>query len=204
MIFCRVFPFLASAALCLSLLTVFAQDAAAIVSNLTATRKDNDTITITWTYSEVPVANSFNYNKKGTNTNTSLDFPLGVAGENTHDVQISGLNLSADAEVRFKILGFRNGGIYFNSSWSGYISTGPLSWCSSQSGTDLQADCAVLENLYDSAGGANWSNKTNWKTANSLNTWHGVTVSNGRVSAIRLYENALTGTIPDLSSLSPV
>ena len=96
-----------------------------------------------------------------------------------------------------------NDSCYQSTSIKFNITVAAQSGCSSQSGTDLQADCAVLETLYDSAGGANWSNNTNWKSANALHKWHGVTVSdNGRVSAIKLYENALTGTIPDLSSLA--
>ena len=77
------------------------------------------------------------------------------------------------------------------------------STCSSQSGTDLQADCAVLETLYDDTGGANWADSTNWKSANSLDTWHGVDTENGRVSSINLARNQLTGTIPsDLNNLA--
>ena len=201
-IFSRVFSFLASAALCLSLLTVFAHDAAAsiIISNFAAARS-GDKITLTWTFSEAPLSNSYCYNIRGKSNDVCTVFDDGTAGPNTLDVQISAL--PANVELRFKISALKILGLVVShSSWSGYISTAPLSQCSSQSGTDLQADCAVLETFYDSAGGANWTNKTNWKTANSLNTWHGVTVSNGRVSAIRLYENALTGTIPDLSSLA--
>ena len=74
--------------------------------------------------------------------------------------------------------------------------------CSSQSPATLQADCLVLDALYDSAGGADWSNNTNWKTANSLATWHGVKVRDGRVYEIELYDNGLTGTISDLSALT--
>ncbi len=75
--------------------------------------------------------------------------------------------------------------------------------CSSQSPATLQADCLVLDALYDSAGGADWANNRNWKSANALDTWHGVKVNNNdRVSSINLYNNALTGTIPDLSALT--
>ena len=74
--------------------------------------------------------------------------------------------------------------------------------CSSQSSDDLKADCAVLETLYDSAGGADWKTSTNWKTANALGRWHGVSVYDGRVASLDLESNQLTGTIPDLSSLN--
>ena len=81
------------------------------------------------------------------------------------------------------------------------ITVEPFS-CNSQTGTDLQGDCTALVSLYDTAGGANWTDKTNWKLSGSLDTWHGVTVSSGRVTEINLFENNLSGTIPDISNLT--
>ena len=50
--------------------------------------------------------------------------------------------------------------------------------------------------LYDATGGVNWTTKTNWKTNVSVSTWHGVTVSNGRVARLSLNSNNLSGTLP--------
>ena len=51
--------------------------------------------------------------------------------------------------------------------------------------------------LYNSTGGANWSNSQNWLTDAPLDQWHGVTVDNeGRVTALRLPQNNLSGPIP--------
>ena len=75
--------------------------------------------------------------------------------------------------------------------------------CTSQSTENLKTDCRALEALYDDAGGADWKNSANWKIDDSLDQWHGITVSGGRVSEIELYENQLTGTIPsDIANLS--
>ncbi len=57
-------------------------------------------------------------------------------------------------------------------------------------------DSLALVEFFDSTGGANWTNKTNWKTGNPLETWFGVSVSNNRVSQINLPDNNLIGTIP--------
>jgi len=62
---------------------------------------------------------------------------------------------------------------------------------------DLAADRAALEALYNATGGANWTNNTNWlSTTEPVGNWHGVTVSNGRVTELDLVENQLTGTMP--------
>ena len=84
------------------------------------------------------------------------------------------------------------------SDWSDEITKGTPpepSVCASQSTTALQGDCAVLETLYDDAGGDNWKTSTNWKTANALGQWYGIKVSGGRVTEIELDGNQLTGTI---------
>lgn len=57
-------------------------------------------------------------------------------------------------------------------------------------------DSLALVEFYDSTGGANWTNQTNWKTGNPLDTWYGLTLSNDRVTAIELVDNGLTGSIP--------
>ncbi len=60
----------------------------------------------------------------------------------------------------------------------------------------LQQDSLALVVLYDSTNGANWTNNTNWKTGNSLSTWYGITVTDGRVTSVNLHGNNLVGTIP--------
>ena len=60
-----------------------------------------------------------------------------------------------------------------------------------------QNDREVLEVLYDSTGGANWTNRTNWKTSAPLGEWYGVTTDTaGRVTELDLSGNELTGPIP--------
>lgn len=57
---------------------------------------------------------------------------------------------------------------------------------------------AVLAALYDSTGGDNWTNNTNWKDdSRDIGDWFGVGVNrNGRVVSIELPSNGLAGTIP--------
>lgn len=59
------------------------------------------------------------------------------------------------------------------------------------------SDRAALEALYDTTGGAGWTNGTSWKTSAPLGDWYGVTTdASGRVTELRLSENGLAGPIP--------
>ena len=62
---------------------------------------------------------------------------------------------------------------------------------------DVATDKAALEALYEATDGDQWTVGTNWKTEESLSTWHGVTVDeDGRVTSVLLSNNGLSGTIP--------
>ena len=65
-------------------------------------------------------------------------------------------------------------------------------------------DRPALMALYDSTGGANWDDNTNWNTTATLDTWYGVvTDSDGRVDSLILRDNNLDGSIPaELGNLS--
>ena len=58
-------------------------------------------------------------------------------------------------------------------------------------------DREVLEVLYDSTGGADWTLDNNWKTAAPLGEWSGVTTDDdGRVTRLTLVGTGLVGAIP--------
>ncbi|MDE5107224.1 MAG: leucine-rich repeat domain-containing protein, partial [Trichodesmium sp. St17_bin3_1_1] len=74
-------------------------------------------------------------------------------------------------------------------------------------------DYAALKALYESTNGDNWLNNEGWSEwdfSNStspnafiVNNWHGVTVKGNRIKDLSLYENQLTGDIPEeLGNLS--
>ena len=69
---------------------------------------------------------------------------------------------------------------------------------------NVTADRAALVALYNATGGANWTIDTNWLTNEALSEWHGVeTDEDGRVTALRLVANGLSGEIPaELGNLS--
>ena len=70
--------------------------------------------------------------------------------------------------------------------------------------TDPSTDRVALVALYNATDGPNWSNETNWLSAEPIGEWHGVTTDgSGRVTALDLDENELNGKMPaELGSLS--
>jgi len=64
-------------------------------------------------------------------------------------------------------------------------------------------DSLALVDLYNSTGGPGWTKSDNWLTGSPVSTWSGVTVSNGRVTVLRMAANNLNGTLPSsLGSLN--
>ncbi len=64
-------------------------------------------------------------------------------------------------------------------------------------GGPASTDRAVLVALYNATGGASWTNNANWLSDKPLGDWHGVTTdANGRVTALVLFDNGLSGVIP--------
>ena len=60
-----------------------------------------------------------------------------------------------------------------------------------------QSDVAALEGLYEVWGGSAWTNADGWLGGPALDEWHGIsTDSLGRVTALDLARNGLTGRLP--------
>ena len=59
-----------------------------------------------------------------------------------------------------------------------------------------KSDSLALVDLYNSTNGPGWYGKSNWLTTNPVSTWAGITVTGTRVTAIKLTNNHLTGTLP--------
>ncbi len=58
-------------------------------------------------------------------------------------------------------------------------------------------DWDVLEHLYNITNGKDWTNSDNWLSEAPLNQWYGITAdAEGRVTALDLSGNNLSGTIP--------
>ena len=86
--------------------------------------------------------------------------------------------------------------------------TDPLRYCPSDPLTRAQMatflyrmapwlDRAALIALYNSTGGPDWHNNTNWLTGMPIGEWHGVgTNPHGRVTSLDLARNGLNGAIP--------
>lgn len=66
-----------------------------------------------------------------------------------------------------------------------------------QEGVDIERE-ALIE-FYESTGGDDWVNNTNWCSEKPVSEWFGVEVtSEGSVKGINMYYNNLSGTLPDI------
>ena len=60
-----------------------------------------------------------------------------------------------------------------------------------------RTDKAVLEAMYELAGGSDWTNSAGWLAGAVLGSWHGISADSlGRVTAIDLSGNGLDGRLP--------
>ena len=66
------------------------------------------------------------------------------------------------------------------------------------------ADVEALKALYESTGGAGWTESSGWSGNEAVEAWHGVTADSlGRVTALDLTRNGLAGRLPrDLGALA--
>ena len=58
-------------------------------------------------------------------------------------------------------------------------------------------ECEALVALYQSTGGANWSNHEDWLVTTTPCSWYGVSCNDGHTSTLALSQNQLRGNIPD-------
>ncbi len=63
----------------------------------------------------------------------------------------------------------------------------------------LKSDSTALAGIYAATGGDFWKNNNQWLSGN-VNQWHGITVTDGRVTAIDLVDNNLTGEFPSIET----
>jgi Leucine-rich repeat (LRR) protein len=57
-------------------------------------------------------------------------------------------------------------------------------------------DSLALVDLYNSTGGPNWIDHTNWLTTAPVSSWYGITLNGSRISSLSLSSNNLNGSIP--------
>jgi hypothetical protein len=65
-------------------------------------------------------------------------------------------------------------------------------------GGDATQDRQALMDLYSATGGDQWKNNSGWGQGAPSNSWHGIQVnSQGRVTRVDLFNNALSGPLPE-------
>lgn len=61
---------------------------------------------------------------------------------------------------------------------------------------DETRDRAALVALYEATDGQNWRHQDAWLTDEPLESWHGVSLADGRVRQLNLSNNRLNGRLP--------
>lgn len=84
-----------------------------------------------------------------------------------------------------------------------YNITNSLTGCSYSDSFEItivdNPDYDALAAIYSTTGGALWNNNNNWMQAGqSIDNWYGVTTALGRVTALNLSSNNLSGDMPNL------
>ena len=81
----------------------------------------------------------------------------------------------------------------------GFVEPTPSALASGESAAALvhAADREALVALYNATGGPDWTHNDNWLSDDPVDDWYGIIAdTTGRVTAIRLRDNGLAGTLP--------
>ena len=79
--------------------------------------------------------------------------------------------------------------LWFDSSWDMWF------WAQGTTLTPREQDSLALVDLYNNTDGPNWTDNTNWLSAELIDNWVGVTVLDNRVVFFNLFNNKLKGVI---------
>jgi Leucine-rich repeat (LRR) protein len=60
----------------------------------------------------------------------------------------------------------------------------------------IESDSIALVAFYNATGGPDWTDNSNWLSNSPVGEWHGITLSDQRVTRITLYNNNLSGALP--------
>jgi len=120
---------------------------------------------------------------------------------------VSGLNKSMNSEHEYAIVtlptsvktGYNH--IFVKSDWDNQFSetdenNNVAMFRFRAAGTYRESDSLALVAFYNATNGPGWIKNTNWLTG-PVNTWYGITLTNGRVTSIRIRENHLVGSLPE-------
>ncbi len=118
-------------------------------------------------------------------------------GDGTVTYQYTDADSGTDGhQVNLPTLGRKRINVVVTHTDSGTTATQTYTVLVIREGT-VATDRAALLALYNSTGGADWTNNTNWGSTEPLDMWHGVyTNADGRVTQLNLWGNNLDGILP--------
>ena len=128
-----------------------------------------------------------------TDLNSAQILPVGLVGSAT----ITGLD--PGTEYLFGVIGGRWewNPADFGGKWSSWSSLKTVRASGTAFVGTPETDRVALIELYNAAGGANWTDNSGWLSDAPMGEWYGVTTDkDGRVVGIALDRNGLTGNLP--------
>lgn len=129
---------------------------------------------------------------------SNIDFEVKILNDWITQVQTNGLTTH---QLKFTITenpnSERTGHIVFKDRNSNLSDT--ISIIQEGCADGIAQDREALIALYKATNGDNWTNNTNWCTDKPLSEWYGVIVDRvtGRVNGLYLFQNNLTGYLPE-------
>ncbi|WP_142713041.1 leucine-rich repeat domain-containing protein [Fodinibius sediminis] len=151
----------------------------------------NSTASLTLEWEELTEANGYNVQLA-----TSSDFFSPIVDENVTSASfdVSGLENGRQYFWRVQATGDNNSSNW-SSVWSFNIEEKVTNGSTSGS---VAGDRQALLDLYEATGGDHWHNNSGWGSGDPSDGWYGIeTDANGRVVRVDLFDNGLSGRLPE-------
>ena len=115
------------------------------------------------------------------------------------DITIGGVPVESFVVVNSRVIvsiagTVTSGAIVIRTPSGTVTTTGTFRYTGTPVGGVSRQDSLALLRLYTDLGGAGWTDRTNWGRG-FVDSWHGVTVENGRVTELTLGNNNVRGTL---------
>ena len=161
-----------------------------IPQNLPYIEPDNRVVNLgdDLSFNSLPISGNYNiYNWYLNDELIDTTTHTNITGLNTPNIQIENITENQLGKYECRVTNSIITGVYIPS---GILNVGL--------NPQLHPDYDALVAIYNSLNGENWTHNTNWlDNSKHINSWYGITETNGRITSIDLSSNNVIGTLPD-------